>query len=101
MYTAVVRPILTYAAETRTDTVTTKQILQTAEMQTPRKISRIRRQDDVPGEEIRQQCNIEDIGCWLPRRRNEWNEHINRILEDRLVKIVRDNRPTGKRSPGR
>jgi hypothetical protein len=35
------------------------------------------------------------------RRRKEWNNHILRMTEDRIVRVVRDNSPKGKRRPGR
>ena len=101
IYKAIIRPILTYASETRPDTTKTKQTIETAEMQTLRKITRTKRIDHKRSEDIRQQCNIEEIGAWVLRRRIEWNEHIDKMEEGRLVKVVRDNRPAGKRSPER
>lgn len=34
-------------------------------------------------------------------RRREWNEHVSRMDENRLVKIVRNGNPASKRQPGR
>ena len=101
IYKAVVRPILTYAAETRADTTKTKQMLETTEMNILRKIVGKTRRDRVRNENIRQQLEIEKIGEWVERRRNEWNAHISRMATDRLVRTARDNIPDGKRSPGR
>ena len=38
-------------------------------------------------------------GCW--RERKKWNEHIDRMTEERIVKITRDKLPAGHRSIGR
>ena len=47
------RPIMTYAVETRPDTVKTKQMLNVTEMNTWRKIMGKTRRDRVRNEEIR------------------------------------------------
>ena len=47
VYKTIVRPILTYAAETRTDTAKTSQLLETTEMKTLRRIINVTRLDRV------------------------------------------------------
>ena len=37
---------------------------------------------------------------WVHRRKVEWNEHIDRMEEQRIVKVARDSAPKGKRSVG-
>ena len=44
---------------------------------------------------------IQDIADWVDVRRKCWADHIERMSENRLPKIVRDNRPQGTRSNGR
>jgi hypothetical protein len=34
-------------------------------------------------------------------RREEWDNHVSRMSEDRIVTVVRDNVTKGRRSPGR
>jgi hypothetical protein len=58
------------------------------------KIDRIRRQH------IRESCGIQPINKRVGRRRREWDQHVTRMGAERLVKISRNNIPTG-RSPGR
>lgn len=102
IYKAVVRPIFTYSAETRAETTTTQRLLTTAEMRTLRNIDGKTLLDRIKNEDIRRACNnIEDITQWCKRRKIEWNEHIERMDETRIVRIARDKSPRGKRSLGR
>ena len=61
IYKSVVRPILTYAAETRTDTAKTMQILEVTEMKTLRRIINKTRMDKMRNERIRETCGIQNI----------------------------------------
>ena len=81
-YKSVVRPILTYAAETRTDTARTMQILEVTEMKTLRRIINKSRRDRMRKESIRETCGIQNITSWVQRRRTEWSMHISRVAED-------------------
>ena len=58
IYKTVASPIMTYAAETRSDTVKTKQILNVTEMNVLRKIQGKTRWDRVSNAEIRETCRI-------------------------------------------
>ena len=42
-----------------------------------------------------------NINYWVLKRKKQWNEHISQIKEKRIVRIVRDKSPTGRRSIGR
>ena len=101
IYKSVIRPILTYAAETRTDTSKTMQLLEVTEMQTLRRIINKTRMDKMRNEWIRELCGIENITSWVQRRRTEWNMHISRMAEDRPVRRVHDGIREGKRNRGR
>jgi hypothetical protein len=70
-------------------------------MNTVWKITGKRRLGRVRSQDIRQQCEIQRIGEWVKKRRQEWNNHISKITPDRIVRIVRDNFPKGKGGPGR
>ena len=98
IYKRGVRPILTYAAETRSDTAKTRQILETAEMKTLRRIMNKTRLKKIRNRDIREKCEIQNIGDWVHRRRIEWNAHLSRMNEDRIVRRMRHN---GRRSRGR
>jgi hypothetical protein len=55
----------------------------------------------VRNHDIRERCGIQPIGEWLNKKREEWNNHISGITADRIVSVVSDNSPKGKRRPGR
>jgi len=92
IYKSVIRPVLTYAAETCADTSETKQILETTEINTLRKIVGKKRLYNVRNQDTREQCGIQPIGEWVNKRR---------MTEDRIVSVVRDNSPKSKMKPGR
>lgn len=101
IYKSVVRPILSYSAETRSDSVKTRQQLETSEMRVLRKIANKTLRDRERNEHIRLICKIEPVSEWVLSRRREWDAHVDRMRDDRIVKIVRDNRPAGRRAVGR
>ncbi|KYQ46837.1 hypothetical protein ALC60_14128, partial [Trachymyrmex zeteki] len=78
-----------------------KRSLRTSEMKILRSTVGKTRRDRVRNDNIRQQCNIQDIVRWGRERRRNWNQHISRMNRDRLVKIARDGKPKGSRLPGR
>ena len=98
---AFIRPTLTYAAETRTDTAKTRQLLEVTEMKTLSRIINKTKGDRVRNDRIRELCEILNITSWVQRKRTEWSEHISRMADDRLVKKVHDGIPGGKRNRGR
>ena len=91
------RPILTYAAETRTDTAKTREILEVCEMKSLRRIVGKTRMDRVKNQDIMEKCKIQKVSVWVQRGRTEWSAHVLRMNEDRLMRKVHDNNPTGKR----
>ena len=101
IYKTAIRPILTYAAETRPETSKTKRILETAEMKIARRIAGKTLMDRIRSDNIRQTCGIDKINDWILDRKKKWNEHIDRMTEERIVKITRDKLPAGHRSIGR
>ena len=93
--------MLTYAAETRSESTKTNQQIETAEMRVLRKITNNTIRDMIRNENIRERCKVENISQWTRKRKMEWNQHIDRMDEKRLVKIARDEKPVGRRSVGR
>jgi len=61
IYKTCVRPILIYATETRVETSRTKRILRTMEINTLRAIRGVTRRNKLRNEQIRKDCNIQDI----------------------------------------
>lgn len=101
IYKTMIRPILTYAAETRPDTSKTRQMLETAEMKTLRRILGVSLFDKQRSEDIREKCEIQKIDDWVKCRRENWYAHVERMSEDRILKKILMNKPAGKRSRGR
>jgi hypothetical protein len=99
IYKAVVRPIMTYGAESRAGTTKTKQLLKTTEMNTLRANLGKARFDRMKNIDILEQCNIQAVTKFVKSRRKAWNERVGRA--ERLIKLVRDARPNSKRPPGR
>ena len=101
IYKTSVRPVLTYAAETRADTITTQQLLRTTEMRIIRTIQGKTLRGRVRSEHSRQISGIPDIVDWVGTRKREWPAHVDRMGEDRLAKVAKEGRSQGVRSRGR
>jgi len=101
IYKTNVRSVLTYASETKTETTYTQQLLRTAEMKTIRAIHGKTLRDKIRSDQLRHLSGIRDIIKRTNDRRREWDAHVERMEDNRLAKIARDNRPQGVRSRGR
>ena len=101
IYKTIVRPVLTYASETRAETTYTQQLLRTIEMKTIRATHGKTLRDKIRSDQLRQLSGIQDIIKWVNVQRKEWDAHVERMEDNRLTKIARDNRPQGVRSTGR
>ena len=101
IYKSVVRPILTYASETTVETTKTRQRIETTEMKVLRKIAGKTLRDRIRSANIRESCGIPHIADWMKGRKAEWNEHVSRMNDTRLVKSARDLKPEGRRRVGR
>jgi hypothetical protein len=96
-----VRPVLTYASETRAETAYTQQLFRTTEMKTIRAIYGKTLRDKIRSDHLRHLSGIQDINKWTEARRREWNAHVGRMKDNRMAKIARDSRPKGVRNRGR
>ena len=59
-----------------------------------------RKMDRTRSDNIRQTCGIDKVNDWVLERKKKWNEHIDRMTEERIVKITRDKLPAGHMSTG-
>jgi hypothetical protein len=57
--------------------------------------------DKILSDQLQQLSGIQDIVKGTSIRRREWVAHVNRVQDNRLAKMARDNRPQGVRSRGR
>ena len=102
IYKTSVRPVLTYAAETRADTTKTRQKVNTTEMKILRTIAGKTLYDRIRNSEVRKTCNIQDVRKFTNDRRKYWNKHINRMHEYRLpFRVIQEIPKDGKRERGR
>ncbi|XP_060525304.1 uncharacterized protein LOC132701439 [Cylas formicarius] len=97
IYKTCVRPIMTYAIETREDTNKTKRLLLVAEMKVPRSIASKTRRDHVRKIDIREQCDVQDIVRWGRQRRRQWYNHVKTLGEDRLPRVALEGMPVAAR----
>lgn len=51
--------------------------------------------------EIRLKWEIEEIIQWTKPRKIEWDQHMDRMAEDKLVGLARDRSPYERRAIGR
>lgn len=101
IYKTCVRPILTYAQETRADTQRTQNIMTKVEMRALRSIAGYSLRDHKTNVEILQLCDIQGVTKWSRKRRKEWHQHVQRMEQNRLAKVTMDETPGGRRLRGR
>ena len=90
---------MSYGTEMREQTNKTKSMLRVAEMKTLRTIVGKTRRDGVRNTDIKVQCGIHDIMRWGRQCRRHWYQHVRRMDENILQKIVLENKPPGSRPP--
>lgn len=86
IYKTCVKPIVTYATETRDDTRKTKSMLKTTEMKILRIIAEYTLRDRIHNAQIRIMCDTQDIVRWVRQRKRGWNDHVSRMTEDRIAR---------------
>jgi hypothetical protein len=106
IHLTLIRPVVTYASETRTLTEKDEMRLRIFERQILRKIfgpiqigkdiRRIRNND-----ELDQVINGADIARFIKAQRIKWLGHIQRMDTSRITKRILEWKPTGSRSLGR
>ncbi|GJQ83006.1 hypothetical protein Trydic_g15822 [Trypoxylus dichotomus] len=57
--------------------------------------------DRIRNKDIREEYGIEDAVRIAGERGTQWNGHVKRTEESRLIRIARDQRPMGRGDPGR
>ncbi|KAF2895223.1 hypothetical protein ILUMI_10946 [Ignelater luminosus] len=87
-------PIMTHMAETRRSRARSKRRI---EMKILRRITNKTLRDRIPNDEIRRTCQIIPTEEWISRRKQEWNEYIEKMNQDRLVKMARNKIPQSAR----
>lgn len=101
IYKTCVRPIMTYAAETRAETSATKRKMRTAEMKILRTIKGTTLHDRIRNEDTRRELGVQDVVRWVRERRRCWRDHVERMSPDRIAKWARTQKPESRRPAGR
>jgi hypothetical protein len=90
LYTACVRSVMIYGAETWAMTVVTSKLLERAEMRMVRWMCGVTLLDHIESAELRQRLEILDIGEVLRRSRLRWFGHVMRKDDEDWVKKCMD-----------
>jgi hypothetical protein len=57
--------------------------------------------DKIRSDQLGQLSRIQDIINWANVRTKEWDAHVERMEDNHLAKIAKENHPRGVRSRGR
>lgn len=100
-YTSLAVPILTYGSENWSINRATKKKIETSEMKFLRSVAGLTLLDHQRNEHIRQQLNIFNLTEIIQRQKHNWFQHIRRMNDDRLPKVILNYEPRGHRNVGR
>lgn len=59
------------------------------------------RRETIRNIDIPRQCQIEDVVKFVRKKNKKMDDYINRTGDYKLIKIVKDSGPVGKRNPWR
>ena len=100
VYCACVRPVLLYAAETWPLTEKLEGLLASCDQKMLRYMARVRWQDRVTNDEVRERCGVEDLRVRIRRTRLRWFGHVKRREENNTLRRVYDLEVGGRRPVG-
>ncbi|KAI5726127.1 hypothetical protein M8J77_024147 [Diaphorina citri] len=101
MYKTIVRPALTYGAETWALKKTEEKRLETTEMKMLRWMCGVTRLDKIRNEIIRGKVKVLEISKKIQEKRLQWYGHIERRDEEYVGNKVREMEVEGQRGRGR
>ncbi|GJQ75004.1 hypothetical protein Trydic_g9625 [Trypoxylus dichotomus] len=97
VYKTAIRPVLTYAAETRVNITKAKNMMRAVEMKTLRTTKRVSLRDQMRSKLIREDLEIQDI-VFTSARRRFYRDHVDRMTEGRWAKSAKDEKPNRRPS---
>ena len=101
LYKTVIRPVLTYGAETWTLRTKEENTLEATEMRMLRRLKRVTLLDHIRSEDIRKELDVDPIMEKIRAVRLRWFGHIVRMSKNNLVKLAWKMEVDGKRPVGR
>lgn len=100
-YKTMAVPILTYGSESWIMNARNKSNIQAAEMRFLRSVKGCTRTDRLRNVEIREELEIFNVNDKIEEYRHNWRQHITRMKEERIPKIILNYHPRGRRDVGR
>ena len=94
-------PLIMYGCETWIINKKERQKIQSAEMRFLRKVANYSRQDRKRNTEIRNELNVRELNSEIEKYRRKWNDHLHRMENNRIPKIIYKYKPAGRRNIGR
>jgi hypothetical protein len=94
-------PVLSYGSESWVISKKDKDKIQAAEMRFLRRVKGCTRADRIRNVDIRAKLNIYNINNRLEENKEKWKQHIDRMKETRIPKLILQYQPKGKRDIGR
>lgn len=100
-YKTMATPLLLYGSETWVNTKRIQNKIQSAEMTFLRRTKGCTRSDRFRNEDIREELHIFSMNGRIKEHRDRWFQHINRMEDTRLPKLLLNYKATGRRDVGR
>ncbi|KAJ4433952.1 hypothetical protein ANN_16271 [Periplaneta americana] len=94
-------PLLLYGSKTWLNTKRIQNKIQSAEITFLRRTNGCTRSDRFRNEDIREELHIFSMNGRIKEHRDRWFQHINRMQDNRLPKLLLNYKATGRRDVGR
>ena len=100
-YKVMAIPMLLYGSESWTLTKQDKRNIETSEMKFLRSVANYTLWDKKRSEDIRKELNVFRLVDKIKEYQQNWRDHLERLPEHRIPKVILDYKPRGWRSIGR
>lgn len=101
VFNTIYRPVLTYGCESWNLSISQKNKIQAMEMKYLRRVLGVTKEDRIRNIQIREELGVKPVTHFIEMRQLSWWGHIQRMNNNRQVKLVYEARPQTKRKRGR
>lgn len=101
LYKIMAIPTLLYGCESWVLTISQQNKVEAAEMRFLRQVAGYRLIDKKRNVDIRRELGIQSLNETIIAYRQKWQDHVQRMNEDRTPQIVHKYKPVGRRNVGR